>query len=79
MEKIRAKYLKPGDLWHHGRNKQPWIFVEGKEFKCPISKLTLWQLTWFGRKNSDKLELIVDNWTSDSKFLVVFRSKNEQN
>lgn len=75
IEKILAKSLRPGDLWQHGQDQQPWIFIEGKEFKCPLSNISLWELKWFGRKNTDKLELIIDSWTGDSKFLIISRDE----
>jgi hypothetical protein len=76
MNKIRASSLRPGDLWQHGQDQQPWIFIEGREFKCPISNISLWELKWFGRKSTDKLELIIDNWTGDSKFFIISRGKH---
>lgn len=71
QEKIKAESLKPGDLWRRNQSQQPWIFLGGKEFKCSLSGISLWELTWFGRKNTDKLELIIDIWTADSKFLII--------
>lgn len=75
MKKIQAKSLVPGDLWQHGQDQHPWIFIEGKEFICPISEIVLWELTWFGRKNSERHELIKDNWTSDSRFFIISREE----
>jgi hypothetical protein len=75
MKKHRPESLKPGDMWCHGTDHHPWIFLSGKKYT--MMGIQLWELTWFGRKNTNRLEVITDSWSYDSKFEIVSRVNDE--
>lgn len=73
MKKYKPESLLPGDMWC-GYNKDPWILISSKRFDNPyFPKLSTWELTWFGRRDTQQLEIIVKNWTSDSRFQLISR------
>jgi len=74
MNKLRPDSLRPGDMWC-GYDKNPWILISGKKSTDPhFPGLMTWELTWFGRKDTDKFEIIVKSWTFDSMFQLVSRA-----
>lgn len=71
MNKHRPEALRPGDMWR-GYDKNLWVLISSKRFNDPIfPKLSMWELSWFGKRDSHNLEIIVNSWTSDSRFLLV--------
>lgn len=79
MIKVRPGSLRPGDLWFHGQKSKPWILLSSKVVKGhdDPEDLSVWELTWFGCKNDDRLVTIVDCWTRDSKFSIFSRAEKE--
>lgn len=71
MHKIKPESLKPGDLWKHGKHQHPWIFLEGNKSKCPITGIDIWELKWFGKRETNQLELMTGIWVHDSAFDII--------
>lgn len=73
VKMVTPEDLKPGDMWLYGLNQKIWILISKKESKIDWheSHLKTWEMVWFGQKgNSNKLEIIVDNWIDGSKFKI---------
>jgi len=69
--------LTIGDLWVTGLDNRFWILIHKCEDTVLIDNKTMsvWNLTWFGKKGQDNIGLIQDTWISGSSFKILSRGK----
>lgn len=75
MENVLTAELCPGDLWVTGLDCRFWILVQKQEEKMEIDGklMSVWNMTWFGKKGQNNYGLINDTWIDGSGFKILSR------
>jgi hypothetical protein len=75
VEQVLTAALRPGDLWITGLDYRFWILIQKQESKLEIDgkSMSVWNMTWFGKKGQDSYGLINDTWIDGSSFKILSR------